>query len=336
MKYFFGTSQILIAYFFIILKDTSSSENIGDTVDKKEISNEDQNEQLIIPTKLDSGLVEKKPQQMKMEHLAVTANLERKPGVKLKRSLTKEIQIPRSSYNANSQDLGPYEHPRDAMQKILLQFSSNEWEIIIQALQGVIRLSKHHSKLLSTGLQPYAIAVSKEIKNLRSQVARAACSCAENIFRNVKNIVDQNIEELSNALFLRCTDTNKFLREDSNKALDAMIDNVKFSKSLSILTHKGANHVNALVRASTARLLLRLLKLLGASRILALRKEKRELIFSTVIKLSYDGNMETRSHAKNIILLFADNGRLFNSFCETLPRTAIVSINKFLSAAKKK
>lgn len=127
-----------------------------------------------------------------------------------------------------------------------------------------------------------------------------------------------------------------------------------------------SSHVNALVRASTARLLLRLLKLLGASRILALRKEKRELIFSTVIKLSYDGNMETRlvnwwigvickskkmirllietfllmiycrSHAKNIILLFADNGRLFNSFCETLPRTAIVSINKFLSAAKKK
>lgn len=76
------------------------------------------------------------------------------------------------------------------------------------------------------------------------------------------------------------------------------------------------SHVNALVRASTARLLLRLLKLLGASKILALHKEKRELIFSTVIKLSYDGNMETR---------FANN---FNTGVEQ--KKIFLLIEKFL------
>lgn len=59
------------------------------------------------------------------------------------------------------------------------------------------------------------------------------CFCL--YFRRIKDI-----EELSNALFLRTADTNKFLREDSNKALDAMIDNVKFSKCVVILTQKVA------------------------------------------------------------------------------------------------
>lgn len=64
-------------------------------------------------------------------------------------------------------------------------------ETIIEALQNVIRLTRHHNKQLSTCLHPYVIAVSKEIRSLRSQVARAACLSAENIFKYMNKISDQ-------------------------------------------------------------------------------------------------------------------------------------------------
>lgn len=62
---------------------------------------------------------------------------------------------------------------------------------MIEALQGVIRLARHHNKQLSSCLHPYVIAVSKEIRNLRSQVARAACLSAQNIFQYMNKISDQ-------------------------------------------------------------------------------------------------------------------------------------------------
>lgn len=62
---------------------------------------------------------------------------------------------------------------------------------MIEALQGVVRLTRHHNKYLAPCLHTFVIAVAKEIRNLRSQVARAACLSAENIFRCFDKISNQ-------------------------------------------------------------------------------------------------------------------------------------------------
>lgn len=53
----------------------------------------------------------------------------RKTGVRLKRSLTKEIKMPQSTFSLNPEVLPPFEHVKDGLQKTLLQFESNEWYV---------------------------------------------------------------------------------------------------------------------------------------------------------------------------------------------------------------
>lgn len=54
------------------------------------------------------------------------------------------------------------------------------------------------------------------------------------------------------------------------------------------------SHPNALIRASAARLLSRLLLKHGASKLLTLTKDKKELVLNTSVKFLMDSNFETR------------------------------------------
>lgn len=257
--------------------------------------------------------------------------LERKPGVKLKRSLTKEIKVPQSSFCINPETLPPFEAPKDALYRTLQQMESSDWETVIQGLHGVVRLSKHHSKQLAPSLHSYICAVSKHVRSLRSQVARAACLSAESIFNYMSRISDQDIEEIASALFSRTADTNKFIREDSNKALDTMFDNVRLSKCVVNIFQKLSGHPNVPVRSSASRLLSRLIKLHGASEVIALTKDNRDTLLKTAAKFLVDANLETRNHAKELFTVLTRDKRILTILSEIMPANFMSAINKCLS-----
>ncbi|XP_065214265.1 uncharacterized protein LOC135841300 [Planococcus citri] len=309
---------------------TTNEEEKEDPEDKlTDLLSEDQNKNISEESKPKNGSTNDTSNEKSKKYL------ERKVGVKLKRSLTKEIKMPQSTFNINPEQLPPFENPKEAINKILDQFQSNEWETVIEALQGVVRLTRHHNKYLAPCLHTFVIAVAKEIRNLRSQVARAACLSAENIFRCFDKISNQDIEELSQVLFLRTADTNKFLREDSNRALDAMVENIKFSKCAVILTQKISSHPNALVRATTARLMCKMVELYGPAKILSLSKERKEAILTTAVRFLMDGNLQTRNHGKNILLMLNEDKRTFEILTEIVPTNVMSTVNKFLRNVKK-
>jgi len=49
----------------------------------------------------------------------------------------------------------------------------------------------------------------------------------------------QETEDLVAALFHRTADTNRFLRADSNAALDAMADSLSPGRAISVIVYKG-------------------------------------------------------------------------------------------------
>lgn len=57
-------------------------------------------------------------------------------------------------------------------------------EVTLQGLQGIVRLSRHHTAFLTPALHPVAVTVTKHIRNLRSQVSRAACQAAAQLFES--------------------------------------------------------------------------------------------------------------------------------------------------------
>lgn len=60
------------------------------------------------------------------------------------------------------------------------------------------------------------------------------------------------------------------------------------------LTISFFSHPNALVRAATARLMAKMVEIHGASKVLALSKDKKDAVLSTAVKFLMDGNLETR------------------------------------------
>ncbi|XP_034246504.1 TOG array regulator of axonemal microtubules protein 2-like [Thrips palmi] len=111
----------------------------------------------------------------------------------------------------------------------------------MQAVQTIVRLVRHHPAILQGQLHTCCESLARQVKNLRSQVARAACQTASHLFHTLKRGMDPEAEDLSTALFNRTTDTNKFLRADANSALDVMTDNVSPAKAVSAVVHKGCS-----------------------------------------------------------------------------------------------
>lgn len=79
-------------------------------------------------------------------------------------------------------DLQPFAKAREGLSETLAQLESSEWEITMKGLRGLVRLKRHHPDALEAQLHNVCVALGKHIKNLRSQVARAACTAAAEMF----------------------------------------------------------------------------------------------------------------------------------------------------------
>ncbi|XP_014271102.1 TOG array regulator of axonemal microtubules protein 1 isoform X2 [Halyomorpha halys] len=234
--------------------------------------------------------------------------------------------------------LPSFDNPKDGLLKTLLQMENPEWEVVMLGLQGLVRLIRHHSKLVTASSHSVIQSLVNNIRNLRSQVSRGSCQVAKELFDKVGRFLDAELEDLAGTLLSRTADTNKFLRGDALAALESMVDHTNPVRSVGVLINKGAKHQNALVRCSTARLLLRLAKKLGAERTLSLPRETKDMLVITTAKLLTEGSLDTRRFAKEIFQVLSDDPRLFPLISEVVPNNIQRNINKSLSkiAAKSK
>lgn len=60
----------------------------------------------------------------------------------------------------------------------------------MQALQIMVRLVRHHPAIVQGQLHACCESLSRQVKNLRSQVARAACQAASLMFHTLKRGMD--------------------------------------------------------------------------------------------------------------------------------------------------
>jgi len=60
----------------------------------------------------------------------------------------------------------------------------------MQGLQLLVRLMRHHPETVHTQLHSVIVAVAKQVRNLRSQVARAACQASGELFMSQKKAVE--------------------------------------------------------------------------------------------------------------------------------------------------
>lgn len=77
------------------------------------------------------------------------------------------------------------------------------------------------------------------MKNLRSGVSRAAVVCLSDLFTYLRKSMDQELDTAVRALLHKAGESNTFIREDVDKALRAMVNNVTPARAVIALINGG-------------------------------------------------------------------------------------------------
>lgn len=223
-----------------------------------------------------------------------------------------------------------FEKPREALLKTFDQLDSTIWEVNMTGLKSMVRLIRYHSDFLDSHMHMTCIQLTRSVRNLRSQVARSACQAAAELFTLKCKSLELECDDLVCALLHRTADTNRFIRADATLALESMVDHVQPPKVLNILTTKGAQHQNALVRTTTAKLLFRLVERLGSDRVYSMTRENRDKFFMVGANLLLEGSLETRSYAKSMFRALSEHGSYQRILLEVIPPRTYRNVEKTL------
>ncbi|XP_007895093.1 TOG array regulator of axonemal microtubules protein 2 [Callorhinchus milii] len=207
----------------------------------------------------------------------------------------------RDSDEEESLEMKPFSRQEQGLTEALKLLANSDWEMKQKGLRSVRRLARFHSETLQARLHDVCLAVTKEVSNLRSKVARSAILSLSGLFSHLRRNLDQEVDEVTRILLHKTGDSNEFIREEAGKALAVMAESVSPWRALAALVAGGVNHRNSIVRKCAAENLLRVVQHLGPERVLSGPKESTEQIVRAVGKFSQDGNSETRFYGRKML-----------------------------------
>ncbi|XP_068110457.1 TOG array regulator of axonemal microtubules protein 1-like isoform X2 [Hyperolius riggenbachi] len=179
--------------------------------------------------------------------------------------------------------------------------SDDDWEKKIEGLNLVRSLSVYHSEFLIERLHDLKIAVTQEVKNLRSSVSRAAIGCLGDMFTHLKKSMDHELDNSVRVLLHKAGESNIFIREDVDKALDAMVQNVTPGRALAALISGGLSHLNTAVKKCAAQHMCDLVERMGPGRILSGIKDITDKAVPAIARFAQDGSQETRFYGRKML-----------------------------------
>ncbi|XP_067410806.1 TOG array regulator of axonemal microtubules protein 1 isoform X2 [Emydura macquarii macquarii] len=198
-------------------------------------------------------------------------------------------------------ELRPFSKPETAMTEALRLLADDDWEKKIEGLNFVRCLSAYHADVLTVKLHETSLAVVQEVKNLRSGVSRAAVVCLGDLFTYLKKSMDQELDNTVKVLLHKAGESNTFIREDVDKALKAMVNNVTSARALCSLINGGQSHLHTAVRRCTAQHLSDVVERMGPGRILSGIKDVTDRILPAIVKFAQDGSQETRYYGRKML-----------------------------------
>ncbi|KAF6352622.1 TOG array regulator of axonemal microtubules 1 [Rhinolophus ferrumequinum] len=141
-----------------------------------------------------------------------------------------------------SSELRPFSKPDIALTEALKLLADEDWEKKIEGLNFIRCLAAFHPEILNTKLHETNFAVVEEVKNLRSGVSRAAVVCLSDLFTYLKKSMDQELDTTVKVLLHKAGESNTFIREDVDKALRAMVNNVTPARAVVSLINGGQRY----------------------------------------------------------------------------------------------
>ena len=100
----------------------------------------------------------------------------------------------------------------------------------------------------------------------------------------------KSIDSLLTILLIKIADTNRFIRADSNAAIESMAENLTIHKVVTLLDSKGARHKNIPAKATAARIFGTIVDAIGGERFITMAiasQEKDSKVVSIIVKIDH-------------------------------------------------
>ncbi|XP_042654981.1 TOG array regulator of axonemal microtubules protein 1 isoform X1 [Tyto alba] len=198
-------------------------------------------------------------------------------------------------------ELQPFAKPETVLTEALTLLADDDWEKKIEGLNFVRCLSAYHATILTAKLHETSLAVAQEVKNLRSGVSRAAVVCLGDLFTYLRKSMDQELDNTVKVLLHKAGESNTFIREEVDKALKAMVNNVTPARALCSLINGGQSHLHSAVRRCTAQHLSDIVERMGPERILSGTRVVADRIFPAIARFAQDSSQQTRYYGRKML-----------------------------------
>ncbi|XP_051247473.1 TOG array regulator of axonemal microtubules protein 1 isoform X2 [Dicentrarchus labrax] len=199
-------------------------------------------------------------------------------------------------------ELCPFSKPDLALTQSFNLLSSEDWEKKIEGLTFLRSLAHYHSDTLQCRLHDVCLSLIQEVKNLRSGVSRVAVCALGDLYTHLQKAMDQELEGTAKALLQKAGESNAFIRQDVDAALDCMVQHCTPTRGISALLSGGLSHLNAVVRKCTAQHLANLVEKVGAVRLLSGGKDLTDRIVPAITRLAQDSSQEARYFGRRMLL----------------------------------
>ncbi|OMO53668.1 Armadillo-like helical [Corchorus capsularis] len=202
-----------------------------------------------------------------------------------------------------SENLKPIQDPESNIQSLVEGLDSKDWVKLCESLNDARRFSLYHSALLLPILEKVMLVLVKAMKNPRSALCKTSIMAASDIFNafgeKLLNSTDSGaFDQLLLQLLLKASQDKKFVCEEADKSLNAMVKSIAPLPLLQKLRGY-VNHSNLRVRAKAAVFISNSVSKMG-------REEIKEFGMVTLLQMAVDllndRLPEAREAARSIVL----------------------------------
>ncbi|KAL3873542.1 hypothetical protein ACJMK2_036642 [Sinanodonta woodiana] len=236
----------------------------------------------------------------------------------------------------NPEDWKPFKDAEQALRDSQRMITQDSWEIKCSGINMMRKLARFHPDVLRAQLHPIIILIQGEVKNLRSQVSRLAITCMGDMFIFLGKSMDSDLDNAVRTLLHKNGESNSFIREDVEKALDAMVENVAPQRAMLSLVAGGAAHKNSQVRKTTSYYLGSLLEKMGPGRVLSGVKDVTDKIIPAIAHFVSDGSQETRYNGRKMLFLLMNHPDFDKMIDKHLPSNTVRNVREIVENLKVK
>ncbi|KAL4272038.1 hypothetical protein GQ457_13G026780 [Hibiscus cannabinus] len=225
-----------------------------------------------------------------------------------------------------SENLKPFQDPESSIQSLVEGLDSKDWVKVCESLNDVRRFSLYHCGLLLPVLEKVMLVVVKAMKNPRSALCKTSIMAASDIFgafgEKLLDSADSSaFDQLLLQLLLKASQDKKFVCEEADKSLTALVNSIAPLPLLQKL-HRFVSHGNLRVRAKAAVSISNSVSKMGSEEI---KEFGLVLLLQTASDLLNDRLPEAREAARSIVFsvykAFTENEKpnleeAWQSFCE--------------------